>query len=762
MANTQSKIDLLEEQICKLVDDNDTLRRENAEIKSENIELKAENVKLKQALEEHESRFIKLEQNDKDTATENAELKARVAKLEQKQSQSDNSIAKSGDSTKVNDQYSVNSTSNIMENSNSTEQIVPQYDDTPKTNISDITSNSDIYQDSEIAIYSAETKSLGDKMIDETLNEAHKKRDVSSDLSYNKEIVNIVNDQDPKLSHDTETVNDQDLRLPRGEKAIANIIDEQVQKGITDSTEDLTLVNEFVQVFNDKNRGTEVSEHSSGSNKEKTGKKENKINEDFSRSEDAIASNHELTASGIQKRFQKRQSREFPTHQPRCMQKLRGFLTEVATGSSKYREKANDILQNLHLTIKSRSVEEYWERIKMLKLKQQLNRTKKLKAEYFDSELNHLGESSKKREQLDNQRVEVENFPEGDDYLTDPEEISQKKDEIDTFFQSPPDIAKDVRAKSGKRRSMKDTESKSAKPPKRNKSSKKIVVDAGQSTSVSSMDVQQTPSGTEDSIVDTTCDESESPVEKNTREKAEKSRTILSWGHVDKIKISNNSDHDWLVNGYNISRDFREFQTETVDRIKNDPTLSYATDLDEIMANGESSTSKERRKSDDNKHGRKPDFRVLFGEENEFIFGEIKPPRAPNNAINHALVKLGVFMKGSLDSLHKQFGYSPCLETFGCIIKGYQIELFSMDLPFDGLYRFKQIGRMLLPTENANFLNLASAISYFYSLLERVDRSIEELNKPSTPTGLSYHKESHSSPHKTHIPILNIPPPSID
>ncbi|CAG8734875.1 15882_t:CDS:2, partial [Acaulospora morrowiae] len=276
-------------------------------------------------------------------------------------------------------------------------------------------------------------------------------------------------------------------------------------------------------------------------------------------------------------------------------QKLREFLTEVATGK-------------------------YWERIKMLKLKQQLDRTKKLKrleeeteilenitearitmhdiyhrellqkmqndsqAEYCDSELNHLGESSKKREQLDNQRAEVENFSEGDDYLTDREEISQKKDEIDTFFQIPPDIVKDVRTKSGKRRSMKDTESKSANPPKRSKSSKKIVVDAGQSTSIPSMDVQQTPSGTEDSIVDTTCDESESPVEKNTTEKAEKSRTILSWGHiVDKIKISNNSDHDWLANGYNISRDFREFQTETVDRIKNDPTLSYATDLDEIM-----------------------------------------------------------------------------------------------------------------------------------------------------------------------------------
>ncbi|CAG8803395.1 5174_t:CDS:2, partial [Gigaspora rosea] len=89
MANKQSKVDSLEEPISKLVAENDILRRENTEIKSENIKLKTENAKLKQALKEHESRFMKLEQNDKDTASENAKLKARVAKLEQKQLQTD-------------------------------------------------------------------------------------------------------------------------------------------------------------------------------------------------------------------------------------------------------------------------------------------------------------------------------------------------------------------------------------------------------------------------------------------------------------------------------------------------------------------------------------------------------------------------------------------------------------------------------------------------------------------------------------------------
>ena len=49
-------------------------------------------------------------------------------------------------------------------------------------------------------------------------------------------------------------------------------------------------------------------------------------------------------------------------------------------------------------------------------------------SQYCDSELNHL------REQLDNQRAEVENFPEGDDYLTDREESSQEKVSIRVFL----------------------------------------------------------------------------------------------------------------------------------------------------------------------------------------------------------------------------------------------------------------------------------------------------------------------------------------
>jgi len=64
-------------------------------------------------------------------------------------------------------------------------------------------------------------------------------------------------------------------------------------------------------------------------------------------------------------------------------------------------------------------------------------------------------------------------------------EFAFLQDEIDAFFQSPPDVVKDVKEKSRKHRSMKDTRSKiSTKGVKRNKSrNQNIVVDASQSTS---------------------------------------------------------------------------------------------------------------------------------------------------------------------------------------------------------------------------------------------------------------------------------------
>jgi len=51
---------------------------------------------------------------------------------------------------------------------------------------------------------------------------------------------------------------------------------------------------------------------------------------------------------------------------------------------------------------------------------------------------------------------------------------------------------------------------------------------------------------------------------------------------------------------------------------------------------------------------------------------------------------------------------------------GSEIKIFSIDLAFDGLYRFNLLSKVLLPTENANFLNIITVVSTLYSLLVRI------------------------------------------
>ncbi|PKC57513.1 hypothetical protein RhiirA1_472380 [Rhizophagus irregularis] len=129
-------------------------------------------------------------------------------------------------------------------------------------------------------------------------------------------------------------------------------------------------------------------------------------------------------------------------------------------------------------------------------------------------------------------------------------------DEIDAFFQNHSYVAKDVKPspESVDRRKIQEVKSQ----PRAEQ--KDEIVDAG-----------QTLSGESESFV------------KETK-KSEKSKTILSWEHViDKIKISSNSDHDWLANRYNIFRDFQELQINMIERLKKNSILSYATDVDEIL-----------------------------------------------------------------------------------------------------------------------------------------------------------------------------------
>ncbi|CAB4434743.1 unnamed protein product [Rhizophagus irregularis] len=174
-----------------------------------------------------------------------------------------------------------------------------------------------------------------------------------------------------------------------------------------------------------------------------------------------------------------------------------------------------------------------------------------------------------------------------------------------------------------------------------------------------------------------------------------------------------------------------------------------------VWANGESESSKERRLLDGYNYGRKPDFRILVNIEEtdkELIFGEIKPPHC-TIAVNQCIIKLAEFMKGSLDYLINVYGYVAGLETYGILICGSEIKIFSTDLTYDGLYRCNLISKVLLPTENANFLNIITVVSTLYSLLERVKSTINTIISSQLPTGSSlnchsYCRKSNSSPKK--------------
>src|ERR1044072_1963645 len=63
----------------------DSLKQRVVELLAENAEIKAENAKLRQAMEENEARFVKLEQSDKEKAELIAELNCDVGKIKQEQ-----------------------------------------------------------------------------------------------------------------------------------------------------------------------------------------------------------------------------------------------------------------------------------------------------------------------------------------------------------------------------------------------------------------------------------------------------------------------------------------------------------------------------------------------------------------------------------------------------------------------------------------------------------------------------------------------------
>ncbi|RIA92676.1 hypothetical protein C1645_820422 [Glomus cerebriforme] len=149
----------------------------------------------------------------------------------------------------------------------------------------------------------------------------------------------------------------------------------------------------------------------------------------------------------------------------------------------------------------------------------------------------------------------------------------------------------------------------------------------------------------------------------------------------------------------------------------------------------------------------KDNFALIWANDdvNKFLFGKIKPPNN-STSINKSIIKLAKFMKGSLDLIINRCGYVDNLETYGVLIHGSEIKIFSMDLTFNSLYHYNQLSKILLPTENANFLNIITVISTFYFLLERIKSTIVTMNssQPSSFSGHLYCRKLNSSPKKIH------------
>ncbi|GES82148.1 hypothetical protein GLOIN_2v1765169 [Rhizophagus clarus] len=378
-------------------------------------------------------------------------------------------------------------------------------------------------------------------------------------------------------------------------------------------------------------------------------------------------------------------------------------------------------------------------------------------------------------------------------YETEDASADTSLDEIDAFFQSPPDVVKGQRkeAKPRKHRSMKDTGSKiSTKGVKRNKS-----IDAVQSTSD---EFEPIDSPDKESV--------ESDNSSVSNESKKSSKKILSWKHVaEKIIIDRSSDHDWIMNGYNISESFREFQTQTVELLKNDLSLSYATDVDQILCLSSIIYVKED----------KPEYVKCSDQIWKSALPRLLTPETLPVVVKLMILEYSELLTNKdllLKSWHQNWAkWDPAMteeekKIFDCVqlvMRNFFSILTSngTDHKMDEMIinSFGQAennkeheityGEIKPPSTPNNVVNKALVklaefmkgslddignkpgfetfdilvnawISILMVLSKRIGRAIEILNVPSTPTNQSYRRLSNSSPQKV-ILVLKLPPPVV-
>ncbi|CAH1766075.1 5731_t:CDS:2 [Entrophospora sp. SA101] len=88
-----------------------------------------------------------------------------------------------------------------------------------------------------------------------------------------------------------------------------------------------------------------------------------------------------------------------------------------------------------------------------------------------------------------------------------------------------------------------------------------------------------------DHDVEITHEDDDNPFIAKTGEGSMKCKVVLSWNHaIVNMVINNISENDWVTqDGHNISNDFRNFQLNSIEKLKANPTLSYAKEIDLIL-----------------------------------------------------------------------------------------------------------------------------------------------------------------------------------
>ncbi|RHZ81453.1 hypothetical protein Glove_120g92 [Diversispora epigaea] len=148
-----------------------------------------------------------------------------------------------------------------------------------------------------------------------------------------------------------------------------------------------------------------------------------------------------------------------------------------------------------------------------------------------------------------------------------------------------------------------------------------------------------------------------------------------------------------------------------------------------IWANSKSFVSKNcrsnRSENKENHRSEKPDFKIITKKKEEILFGKVKKKDSSSLLINKNLIKLSNFQSSALDELIKIYGNKIGLTSFEIWISGLRIQIYEMDLNYDGIYRMFLMSNVLTPTKRTQFLNIIPVLEALYKVKDRISEVFE-------------------------------------